>query len=360
MKDYYQILGVAKTASEEEIKKAYRKLAHQYHPDKKGGDESKFKEINEAYQILSDRKRRSQYDQFGSAEPFAQQGGWGGVNWGDFQGGFGGGNINMDDLGDIFETFFGGGAPGGAKRQTYRRGADLETTVDITLEESFSGLIKNIAVKTHLPCETCKGKGGDPKAGYKSCETCKGKGEVREEQRTFFGNFARVVACKTCSATGEVPNKSCETCKGSGRVSGTREVNVELLAGIGDGQIIQIKGAGEAGERGSPSGDLYLRVRVKPHPVFERRGDDLIIRKEISPVHLLLHKKIEAPTISGESVRVDIPEGFDLKSPLRVAGRGMPRFGSYGYGSLLIDFIIKMPKKPSAKLQKILEELDKP
>lgn len=363
-KDYYQILGVQRAASEEEIKKAYRKLAHQYHPDKKGGDEAKFKEINEAYQVLSDKNRRAQYDRFGSAEPFpgaGAAGGWQNVNWSDFQNGFGGfgQSVNMDDLGDIFETFFGGGFGGGTtRRQTYRRGSDLETSVEITLEESYTGVMKNLKVKTHLICATCKGKGGDPAEGFKQCAVCKGKGEVKEEQRTFFGSFARVVQCRTCSGSGEIPNKPCSTCKGAGRVSGTREVNIELLPGIPDGQIIQVKNAGEAGERGAASGDLYVRVKVKPHGVFERLGDDLVVRKEVTPLDLLLGKTIQVPNIKGEKIDIEIPVGFNLKERLRVSGEGMPRFGSFGHGSLLVDFILKAPKRPSGKAKKLLEDLE--
>lgn len=359
-KDYYQILGVSKTASEEEIKKAYRKLAHQYHPDKANGDEARFKEINEAYQVLSDKKKRAQYDQFGSAEPFGAQGGWQNVNWGDFQGGFNGGfnNVDMGDLGDIFETFFSGfGGAGAARRQTVRRGSDLETSVTITLEESFRGIKKELKIKTHLACPTCKGKGGDPTAGFKTCATCKGKGEVKEEQRTFFGSFSRVAQCKTCSGTGEIPNKACEHCKGTGRIEGTRDINIELRPGIADGQIIQVRGAGEAGERGTDPGDLYVRVRVKADPVFTREGDDLVYQKEISAIDLLLGREIEVPAINGEKIKVEIPEGFDLRNRLRIAGRGMPHFGSFGHGSLLIEFIVKKPKKLNPKTLKALQDL---
>lgn len=354
MKDYYQILGVARAATEEEIKKAYRKLAHQYHPDKKGGNEAKFKEINEAYQVLSDQEKRSRYDRFGSADGFA---GGGAPNWGGFDfSGFGQGGVEMGDLNDIFETFFDG--MGGARRRpTVRRGNDLELIEEITLQEAFRGMMKDVAIRTQIACETCRGKGGDPEAGTKACAVCNGRGEVKEERRTFFGSFSQVRACSTCSGFGQIPNKMCGTCKGSGRTTGERKLKIEILPGIQDNQIIKIKGAGEAGERGTEAGDLYVRIRVKPHPVFLRRGDDLVVKCNVTPLDLLAHAPIEIPTIDGGKKSVEIPAGFDLKDYLRVSGEGMPRFGGFGRGGILVDFVITAPKKPSAKAQKLIEGL---
>jgi molecular chaperone DnaJ len=354
MKDYYQILGVTKSATDDEIKKAYRKLAHQYHPDKKGGDEAKFKEINEAYQTLSDRNKRAQYDRFGGADPFAGFGGGGaGFDWSNMEGA----TADMGDLGDIFETFF-EGLGVRPKRPTYRKGSDLEIAIELSLEESFHGLIKELRIKTLVGCDSCKGKGGDPEAGYKQCTVCQGRGEVREEQRTFFGSFSQVKACTACLGFGQIPNKICSTCKGAGRTSGERRVTVDVLPGVHDSQIIKLKGMGEAGERGTDPGDLYVRVRVKPHGIFRREGDDLVINKEAALTDLLLHKELEVRTISGGTIKVEVPAGFNLKEPLRVPGEGMPRFGSFGRGSLLIDLVVKVPKKPGAKTQKALEDLD--
>ncbi len=365
-KDYYKILGVDRNASEEEVKKAFRKLAHQHHPDKSGGDEKKFKEINEAYQVLSDREKRARYDRFGSAEQAGGFGGWpgassaGGGQAGGFEGfpgfeGFGGA-YNAQDLNDIFESFFSGGAA--PKRTTYRRGSDLEFGLEITLEEAFRGVTKDIALQTQVRCETCKGKGGDVKAGFKQCATCNGKGDIREERRTFFGNFAQVKTCPTCQGFGQVPEKLCLTCKGSGRVRGERKARVEIVAGIPDGQIIKVTGLGEAGERGTEAGDLYLRIRVKPHPIFRREGNELVITKEVTPMDLLLGRKAEVPTIEGKKLQVEIPAGFNLRERLRVSGEGMPRFGSFGRGNMLIEFVIKAPKKPSSRVQKALEDLE--
>ena len=358
-KDYYQILGITKTASEEEIKKAYRKLAHQYHPDKPGGSEARFKEINEAYQVLSDRAKRAQYDRFGSAEPMG-----GGIppNWAE---GFGAGGfgfdpqgVDMGDLGDIFETFF-EGLGVRPHRKTYERGADLEMHQEITLEEAFRGVVKRLHLRTLVQCEKCKGKGAEAGSGFEKCSVCDGRGEVREEQRTFFGRFSQVKACAKCHGAGEIPKKACTACKGVGRLEADREINVELLPGIEDNQLIKIRAMGEAGERGTAPGDLYVRVRVRPHHLFGRHGSDLVVSQELRVLDLLLGKKIEVPTIAGGKVVVEIPAHFNLKDNLRIAGEGMPRFGSYGRGDLLVNFVVKAPKKPGARAKKLLEELEK-
>ncbi len=354
-KDYYKILGVDKSAGEEDVKRAFRKLAHQYHPDKAGGNEVKFKELNEAYQVLSDKTKRAQYDRFGTAEPFGGFGGqspFGGFDMGGFQG-FGGG----EDLGDIFETFFEGMGVR-PKRRTYNQGSDIETLQEITLEDAYNGAQKHLRIHTHLTCATCKGQGGDPSAGTKTCEACNGRGEVRVERRTFFGNFARVEKCEKCHGVGKTPNKVCPTCKGHGRISGEREIVVDIVKGIQDNQVIQIRHAGEAGEHGASAGDLYIRVRVKQHPLFERRGDDLVIKKEMSVFDLLLGKPLVIPTIKGKNIEVTIPPHFNLKEYVRVSGEGMPRFGSFSHGDLLVDLTMKTPKKLSSKAKKLLEDLE--
>lgn len=355
-KDYYKILGVTKTATEEDIKKAFRRLAHQYHPDKASGDEKKFKEINEAYQILSDKVKRGQYDRFGTVGDMP--GGFGGAHgFGGFPGGFrvdfGGGD--MGDLSDIFENFFGGG---GGRRAVYERGADVQVVAEISLEEAFHGAMKEFVVDTLVMCETCKGKGGDASAGMKKCERCGGRGEVREEHRSFFGNVSQVKTCAECRGSGEVPQKICKVCSGSGRKEGERPVRVDIIPGIQDGQLIQVRGAGEAGDRGTGTGDLYVKVKLKKHPVFARNGDDLITKKELSAFDLLLGRKIEVQTIEKKMLKLEIPAHFNLKENLRITGEGMPRMGSYGRGDLLVDFILKAPKKLGAKEAKILEELE--
>jgi molecular chaperone DnaJ len=360
-KDYYNILGVQKGASEDEIKKAYRKLAHQFHPDKAGGDEAKFKEINEAYQVLSDKNKRAQYDRFGTADPM---GGFGGAQrgGGGFPPGFEGFAgfdpsqfADMGDLGDIFESMF-DGFGGRPRRKTYEKGADLEMQEQITLEESFRGLVKDLKLRTLVTCEKCKGKGAETGSGFEKCATCDGRGEIREQKRTFFGSFSQVATCAKCHGTGEIPKKACGACKGSGRTEADRNVRVEILPGIEDNQLIQIKGMGEAGERGTAAGDLYVRVRVRPHARFERHGANLIVAQELKVIDLLLGKKIEVPTIAGGKISVEIPSDFNLKENLRIQGEGMPHFNSYGRGDLYVSFVIKAPKKLDGKAKKALEE----
>jgi molecular chaperone DnaJ len=376
MSDYYKILGINKGASEEEIKKAFRKLAHKYHPDK-GGDEKKFKEINEAYQVLSNKEKRAQYDRFGrvfSAQGGPAYGGEGagfGFEWpfGGQAGPFGGtqgpfGEIKFDfdpdfgDLGDIFDAFF-EGLGVRQKRRTYQRGADVQVIEEITLEEAFRGTEKKIRYSVSVRCEKCGGLGHDPKAGFEQCPVCAGRGEIKETRRSFFGDFVQVKPCDKCFATGQIPKKICEVCRGSGRIKGEKNVTVEIRPGIADGQIIKIQSAGEAGERGTKEGDLYVRIKIKPHPVFRRQGDDLIVKKEVNLIDLLLEKKIEIPIISGNKLKIEIPADFDLKSNLRISGEGMPHFGSIGRGDLIVEFKIKTPKKLSEKAKKILEDLEK-
>ena len=364
MKDYYTILGVQKTASEEEIKKAYRKLAHQHHPDKAGGDEKKFKEINEAYQVLSDKVKRAQYDRFGTADPMGGfsggAGGPGAAQWGGFGGaGFDPSQFNdMGDLGDIFESFFEGiGAR--PRRKTYEKGSDLEVQEQVTLEEAFNGIVKTIRLKTFVHCEKCKGKGAEPGTDFEKCSTCDGQGEIREQRRTFFGSFSQVKTCDRCHGSGQIPKKPCSVCKGAGRMESQREIKIEIVAGIDDGQLIKVKGMGEAGERGTASGDLYVRVRVKPSSLFERHGADLIVNKELKLIDVLLGKTIDVPLVGGGNTRVEIPAGFNLKENLRIAGQGMPHIGSRARGDIYVNFVMKAPKKPSSKERELLEKLEK-
>lgn len=358
-KDYYEILGVSKTATEEEIKKAYRTLAHKYHPDKKGGDEQKFKEINEAYQTLSSREKRAQYDRFGSSFEGQGQGfpgGFGGFHQTGFPGGF---DFSSGDFGDIFETIFSGFGGEQQKRTTYTTGSDVELVDEISLEEAFRGTKKTIRFHSFIACETCQGVGHFPSEGFSPCSVCSGKGEVRVNQKTFFGNFSQVRVCEACHGKGQIPKKQCTECKGVGRKKGTREVAVEFAPGIEDGQILKVKGMGEAGECGGGAGSLYVVVRVRLHKIFERKKTDLFMKKEIRITDALLGKKIPLVDIGGERFDFSVPAGFRFEEPLRVSGRGMPRFNSFGRGDLYINFSIKNPTHLSAKAKKILEDLDK-
>ncbi|MEK7188213.1 MAG: J domain-containing protein [Patescibacteria group bacterium] len=359
-KDYYKLLGVQKNASPDEIKKAFRRLAHQYHPDKPKGDEKKFKEINEAYQILSDEKKRRNYDRFGTAEPFP--GGGGGHGGGNpFSGGAHGFGFedmgDLGDLGDIFETMF-EDLGIHTKRRTYRRGSDLEYPIEISLEESFRGAVKNLEYETAIRCAECQGQGADVAAGFKKCERCDGKGEVREEKRSFFGNFSQIKPCEGCYGRGKIPNKVCEACKGSGRVKGKRQVQISILPGVQNGQILTVKGAGESGEHSTGEGDLYVRILIAPHPTFERHNDDLRIRKEISIFDLLLQRKIEVPILGGGVKSIDLPAHFNIQEEIRVSHEGMPHLGSFGRGDLLVRLILKAPKKLSAKAKKLIEDAE--
>ncbi|MEK7195316.1 MAG: molecular chaperone DnaJ [Patescibacteria group bacterium] len=363
-KDYYKILGVEREATEEEIKKAYRKLAHEHHPDKKGGDEKKFKEINEAYQILSNKQKRESYDRFGTAEPM---GGFGGHSWAGFENGFPGWGdgfgfsvdgrnfSDFDDFNDVLQSFF-EGIGVRPKRRTYERGSDLQMTEEVFLEEAFSGVTKKVNIRANITCSECGGRGAKDKSDFINCSVCGGQGEIREQRRTFFGSFSQVKACENCRGSGKVPKNACKACKGSGRVQSEREIKLDILPGVGNGQIIKVTGGGEAGERGNTAGDLYVRIKIKPHGVFERKGADLIVKKEIKVLDLLLGRKLEIPTIGGGKLNVEVPAGFNLKENMRIPNEGMPHFGSYGRGDLLVDFIVKAPKKLGDKERKILED----
>lgn len=357
--DYYNILGVGKSASDDDIKKAYRKLAHQYHPDKKGGDEKKFKEINEAYQTLSNKDKRAQYDRFGKGFDGAGGGGPGGFSQGGFGFDFQGGDFG--DLGDIFEAFFEG--MGGQKRRTYAHGSDMEMTHEITLEEAYRGVEKMVSYKTNVRCGQCSGLGHDQHAKFSQCKKCDGRGEVRETRNTFFGNFAQVKTCGECHGTGQIPDKRCASCSGSGVVRGEKKITVKLLPGIADGQIIKVAGAGEAGERGVQDGDLFLRVRVMPHAHFTRQDDHLIVEKEIALVNLLAYfadsntHPITVPSISGKKLALTIPTDFTFNKPFKIAGEGMPHFNRTGSGDLFVHFKIVPPHKMNKDARRLLEEL---
>lgn len=366
-KDYYQILGVNKDASPEQLKEAYRKLAHKHHPDKSGGDEKKFKEINEAYQILSNKEKRAQYDQFGDS--FSNMGQGGGYSYSqgnpfagfDF-GGFGqGANMGGDlgDLGDIFETFFGGGSGRGrSSAGRKRKGADLETIQEISLEEAFRGANKELTFNAFNKCKTCSGLGYIEKEGSEKCSNCNGKGEVKEIKRTFFGQFAQVRTCPKCEGTGQIPKKTCKECSGSGKIKEKKTISFFISPGISDGQIIKITGAGEAGEKGAESGDLYIRIKILPHPVFQRKGNDLYIKREVGLTDVLLNKKIEIPVISGGKINIEIPEGSYIQEKLAIPNEGMPKFEGRGRGDLYIEFRTKTPKKLNSKAKKLLEDLE--
>lgn len=360
-KDYYKVLGVEKNATEDDIKKAYRRLAHQYHPDKKGGDAEHFKSINEAYQILSNKEKRRQYDQFGRVFE-----GGGGPQGNPFGAGFGGFGVEFDpsmfdtmgDAGEIFDMFF-EGLGMRRKRRTYERGADLEIALTISLEEAFHGTAKIVPITHFIACAECKGQGHNPGAGVTPCAACMGQGEVRETRRGFFGNAINIKSCAACAGAGNIPNKICTVCAGSGRIKTKETITVNIMQGIENNQIIKVGKAGDRGPRGAEAGDLYIHMRIAAHPIFERRGNDLIIKKEVSLLDLLINKKIEALGIGGECYSLDLPHDVAASEAVRIPNGGMPRLGSRARGDLFVQLIIKRPKKLSVRAKQLLEDLKK-
>lgn len=375
MDDYYKILGVPKNASDEDIKKAFRKLAHQYHPDKKGGDEKKFKEINEAYQVLSNKEKRAQYDRFG--KNFAQggqgfSGAWGpfgdfsSYNGSSFGGGFSGFDFSsFEDIEDIFGSFF-GGAQRSRTRRT-RKGNDVVTHITISLAEAYTGTQKDISYQTFITCAHCNGKGYDEKAGTDTCKTCKGTGSITEQRRSFLGAISFTRECSQCHGIGSIPKKICTHCKGTGRIEGTQTVRVEIPAGIQNGQTVRIAHKGEAGERGVPAGDLLVRVAVVYPKGVSVEGADIIIKKTVPFSAILRQTPIEWEHVSGKKISFEIPPHFILGEAIVIPGEGMPRinagFGGKKKGDLIVQLEIKTPKKMSGSAKelasKLADELEK-
>ncbi len=357
-KDYYNILGVDKSASKDEIKKAFYKLAHKYHPDKKDGNEQKFKEVNQAYQVLSDDGKRAKYDQFGTG--FENMGGQGGYSQG--QGGFGGfdfsgfqnGGVEFDfgNLNDIFSDFFGGGMARGERGA--RRGRDISTEMQISFQESVFGVTRKILITKMSQCFTCGGSGA--KAGTKTekCKYCNGQGKIREAKRTILGTISSTKICEECLGAGEVPKEKCDACKGRGVLRREEEITVNIPAGIRDGEMIRMGGMGEAVQKGTP-GDLYIKINVAPHSIFKRDGSDLIMNLELKLSDALLGTEYSIQTLDGE-IKVKIPEGVSVNEILRVKGKGVPVSKSRR-GDLLIKLKIKLPNKLSRKGKELIEKL---
>ncbi len=355
MSDYYKILGVGRNASIDEIKKAYRKLAQVHHPDK-GGDPKKFKEINEAYQVLSDPQKRQQYDQYGQTFEQAQaRGGFSGFNdfrdFSSFTEAFGGDG----GFGDVFSDLFGGGRRTSSGRES--RGGDISLDVEITLEEAASGLEKTLDIFKAASCERCRGKGGEPGSKSKTCQTCGGKGRIEKKQRVAFFSFSQVVQCPDCGGRGESFEKKCSACGGDGRVRRNVSLKVKIPAGIQDGQTIKVSEQGETGAFNARPGDLYLNVHVKPHSRFKRAGDNLYQKNEISFAQAVLGGKIEVETLDGRGV-LKIPAGTESGVRLLIKGRGMPRLQKRGKGDMIVEVKIRVPKNISSKLKDSLKEIE--
>lgn len=359
-KDYYKSLGVEKNASPEEIKKAFKKAAMQHHPDRQGGDEKKFKEINEAYQVLSDADKRQRYDQFGS--DFEQQGGFGGgAGWEDFMRaarGQQGGGFSFDfggmDFGDAFGEMFGFG--GGRSGTREARGRDMQVEVALDFKEAAFGVQKDITLKKQMACDTCKGSGGEPGASIDTCKTCNGQGRTTQTQRTFLGAVQTLVTCATCHGRGKFPSKKCGSCGGGGIKPQSVTVQVKIPAGIDDGQSIRLTGHGEAAPHNGTSGDLYVSVHVKPSKVFHREGYDVFTDKDISFADAVLGAKMEVETLDG-NVNVLVPEGTESGQLIRLKEKGVPHVNGRGRGDQYVKVKIRVPRKVSKTVKKSLEDL---
>ncbi|MFA6529653.1 MAG: molecular chaperone DnaJ [Patescibacteria group bacterium] len=359
-KDYYNILGVSKGASQDEIKAAYRKKAHEHHPDK-GGDAEKFKELNEAHQVLGNPEKRQQYDRFGSAYQNGQAGGAGGP--GGFGGGFsgfqGGQGFDFEDLGDMFGGFgdifgFGGGGGGSSRKQT--RGRDLEMKVSLDFLEAAFGLEKEISFSKNITCDRCHGNGAEPGAKVETCPTCKGSGQVSRIQRTILGNIQTQATCSNCHGEGKIYSQKCTKCEGSGVYHDHVSFKVKIPAGINDGESIRLSGQGEAGQKGAPAGDLYLRVSVKNHKKFIREGYDIRTEEKISVRQAILGDKIDVDTINGP-VKLKIPEGTQSGTIFKLKEKGVTKLNNRGVGDQFIKVIVEIPKNLNKKQKQLLEEL---
>ncbi len=351
-KDYYEVLAVARDATEDDLKKAYRKLAMKYHPDRNRDDkdaEAKFKELNEAYDVLKDPEKRAAYDRFGHAA-FEQGGGPG-------AGGFHGGNPFGGGFEDIFEEMFGrfGGRQGGRGGRANGRGADLRTQVEISLEEAFTGTKKTIRVPSSVACEACSGTGAEGGASAaQTCPTCQGQGKVRAQQ----GFFLIERTCPTCGGQGRIIKNPCKICQGAGRVQRDRTLNVTIPAGVEDGTRIRLAGEGEAGLRGAPTGDLYVDVGVRPHPLFQRDGANIFVRVPLRMSQAALGGSVEVPSIDGGRAKVTIPAGTQTGDQFRLRGKGFSVLRSAARGDMYVQVSVETPQNLTKRQRELLEEFE--
>lgn len=344
-RDYYEVLGVSRNATEDELKKAYRKLAKKYHPDLNPDSkeaEHKFKEASEAYEVLSDPQKRANYDRFGHAAADAGFGGGAGASY-DF-GGF--------DVSDIFEQFFGGGAS--PRRPGPKRGKDLQKVLNLTFEEAAKGTMKTINVSRLDNCKKCNGRGTKDGAAPDTCKVCGGKGQVQHRQNTLFGTFASSVPCNACRGTGQVINNPCTQCNGAGRSRKSHKIDVNIPAGIDQGQSVALRGEGDSGELGGPPGDLYITVNVQKHAMFKRRGFDVICEVPITFLEASLGAEITVPTLNGK-VSLNIPEGTQSGASFRLKGKGIKNLNGAGYGDQYVNVEVEVPKNLSAKQKELLK-----
>ena len=350
-RDYYEILGVSKTASQDEIKSAFRKLAKKYHPDvsKEPDAAEKFKEAQEAYAVLSDESKRKQYDQFGHAA-FTNNG------YGGAQGGFDFGDFDFSDIfGDLFGSSFGFGSRSSSRGNRARKGNDSLMRINLTFEEAVFGCTKTIHLDTNDKCSECNGKGGH---GEKTCPTCNGRGQESRQQNTIFGTFMTNTTCSTCSGKGVVFESNCSKCHGTGRIKANKEIEVKIPAGVDDGNRLRLAGKGEAGLNGGPNGDVYLEFSIKSHPLFERDENDIYLVLPITITDAVLGAKKDVPTLYG-TVTLTIPAGSKTNDKHRLKGKGIPDVNSGRKGDMYVILDIETPKKLSREQKKLFEELKK-
>lgn len=352
-RDYYEVLGVSKDASADEIKKAFRRAAIEHHPDR-GGDESKFKEINEAYEVLKDNDKRKRYDQFGHA-------GVGGSGSDPFAGFGSGQNVNFDfgdlGLGDIFSSFFGGGFGGGQGQRRQARGRDVEARVEITFEQAVFGTQVDLALNMEDTCSHCKGTTTEPGYSLQTCDQCNGSGQVVSVTRTIFGNIQQAVVCPKCHGSGKVPEKVCSVCRGKGTQSKRQKIGLKIPAGIDDGATIRLREHGEAIANG-PKGDLYVNIRVKPHKKFTREGDLILSEEHVDMVEAALGTDIEVDTVDGK-VRMKVPGGTQSGSDFKLSDHGVPHIKGSGRGPHIVTIVVDTPVKLTKHQQELLQEFQK-
>src|SRR3989344_3360795 len=354
MANYYDMLGVSKDASEDEIKKAFRKLAHKHHPDKGGGDEKKFKEINEAYQVLSNKEKRHQYDQFGqtfSGNGSGQRSGFGG-----FEGGQASGfDFSGTGFEDIFSEMFGGAGRSGGR---VRAGADIQVDVEIAFEEMVAGVKKELRLRKLARCHVCDGTGGKPGSQADTCGDCGGSGQIRRTVQTIFGAFAQAAPCERCHGRGKAYKEKCADCHGAGRTEQEEQITIEIPAGVHDEQTLSMRGGGAAGEDGAPAGDLFINIHIRPHTFLKRQGYNIVSSLDITFAQAALGDKVTVQTVAGDVV-MKIPAGTQPGEVFRVRGKGVPHLGQFGRGDHLVTVHLKIPKKLSREERELIEKLGK-
>ncbi|MGI5875881.1 MAG: molecular chaperone DnaJ [Dethiobacteria bacterium] len=347
-RDYYEVLELNKNASQEEVKKAYRRLARKYHPDVNPGDqeaETKFKEVKEAYDVLSDPQKRERYDRFGHQNDAFRGGGFGDFN---FSSGFE----------DIFDAFFGGGFSTGRRQETSRRGADLRYDLEITLEDAFKGLETHIKIPRTENCPDCGGSGAKKGTSPIKCPLCGGTGQREVVRKTALGSFVSISTCERCQGKGTIIKDPCPKCRGQGRVTREKKIEIKIPAGVDTGSRVRISGEGEAGTRGGPPGDLYIFIHVRPHEIFKRQDNDLHYELPLDFVHAALGTEIEVPTMEGKA-KLRIPEGTQPGAVFRLRGKGIPNVRGFGRGDQLVKIKIEVPRKLNTRQKTILREFAK-